>query len=156
MLLMGTTPAEGKGPVHAARLGALHRPRRSRTPPQRHPVGLELDFYRADGDELPGSLDEVAFYVLPYMKGPAVLDRAADMPKLQVVQTLTAGYEEFLPLVPPGVTLCNAAGLHDTSTASSRSRSPWPAAGTWTSSPATSPAARGGSPSAGPWPTSGS
>ena len=65
------------------------------------PAGLELDFYRADGDELPGSLDEVAFYVLPYMKGPAVLERAADMPKLRVVQTLTAGYEEFLPLVHP-------------------------------------------------------
>jgi phosphoglycerate dehydrogenase-like enzyme len=73
------------------------------------PAGLELDFYRADGDELPRTIDEVAFYVLPYMKGPAVLDRAADMPKLQVVQTLTAGYEEFLPLVPAGVTLCNAA-----------------------------------------------
>ena len=81
------------------------------------PAGLELDFYRADGDELPRTVDEVAFYVLPYMKGPAVLERAADMPKLQVVQTLTAGYEEFLPLVPAGVTLCNAAGLHDTSTA---------------------------------------
>jgi len=83
------------------------------------PVGLELDFYNGDGDgdELPGTIDEVAFYVLPYMKGPAVLARAAEMPKLQVVQTLTAGYEEFLPLVPPGVTLCNAAGLHDTSTA---------------------------------------
>jgi phosphoglycerate dehydrogenase-like enzyme len=81
------------------------------------PAGIELDFYRADGDELPGSIDEVAFYVLPYMKGPAVLDRAADMPKLRVVQTLTAGYEEFLPVVPPSVTLCNAAGLHDTSTA---------------------------------------
>jgi len=81
------------------------------------PAGLELDFYRADGDEFPGTIDEVAFYVLPYMKGPAVLARAAEMPKLQVVQTLTAGYEEFLPLVPPGVTLCNAAGLHDTSTA---------------------------------------
>jgi len=40
--------------------------------------------------------------VLPYMRGPAVLSRAAEMPKLQVVQTLTAGYEEFLPLVPPG------------------------------------------------------
>ena len=40
------------------------------------PAGLELDFYRADGDEqLPGSLDEVAFYVLPYMKGPDVLAR---------------------------------------------------------------------------------
>ena len=41
------------------------------------PAGLELDFYRAEGDELPGTIDEVAFYVLPYMKGPAVLDRAA-------------------------------------------------------------------------------
>jgi len=81
------------------------------------PAGLELDFYRADGDEYPGTIDEVAFYVLPFMKGPAVLARAAEMPKLQVVQTLTAGYEEFLPLVPPGVTLCNAAGLHNTSTA---------------------------------------
>jgi len=81
------------------------------------PAGLELDCYRADADEYPGTIDEVAFYVLPYMKGPAVLARAAEMPKLQVVQTLTAGYEEFLPLVPPGVTLCNAAGLHDTSTA---------------------------------------
>jgi phosphoglycerate dehydrogenase-like enzyme len=81
------------------------------------PAGLELDFYRADGEDFPGTIDEVAFYVLPYMRGPAVLERAAEMPKLQVVQTLTAGYEEFLPLVPPGVTLCNAAGLHDTSTA---------------------------------------
>ena len=55
------------------------------------PAGLELDFYRGDGEELPGTIDEVAFYVLPYMKGPAVLARAAEMPKLQVVQTLTAG-----------------------------------------------------------------
>ena len=83
----------------------------------RIPPGVDLDFYRADGDALPGTLDEVAFYVLPYMKGTGVLDRAGDMAKLQVVQTLTAGYEEFLPLVPPSVTLCNAAGLHDTSTA---------------------------------------
>jgi len=33
------------------------------------------------------------------------------------VQTLTAGYDEFLPLLPAAATLCNAAGLHDTSTA---------------------------------------
>jgi phosphoglycerate dehydrogenase-like enzyme len=83
----------------------------------RIPAGLELDFYRADGDALPGTVHEVAFYVLPYMKGPAVLERAAEMTKLQVVQTLTAGYEEFLPLLPPTATLCNAAGVHDTSTA---------------------------------------
>jgi phosphoglycerate dehydrogenase-like enzyme len=81
------------------------------------PAGLELDFYLGDGDELPGTIDEVAFYVLPYMKGAAALAKAADMPGLRVVQTLTAGYEEFLPLLPAAVTLCNAAGLHDASTA---------------------------------------
>jgi phosphoglycerate dehydrogenase-like enzyme len=81
------------------------------------PAGLDLDFYRADGDAFPGTLDEVAFYVLPYLKGPAVLARAAEMTKLQVVQTLTAGYEEFLPLIPPAATLCNATGVHDASTA---------------------------------------
>jgi phosphoglycerate dehydrogenase-like enzyme len=81
------------------------------------PAGLDLDFYRADGDALPDTIDQVAFYVLPYMKGAGVLAKAAEMAKLQVVQTLTAGYEEFLPLLPPTVTMCNAAGLHDTSTA---------------------------------------
>jgi phosphoglycerate dehydrogenase-like enzyme len=81
------------------------------------PDGLELDFYRADGDEWPGTAGEVAFYVLPYMKGTAVLDKVPDMPRLEVVQTLTAGYEDVLPLLPDRVTLCNAAGLHDASTA---------------------------------------
>src|ERR1700733_13736807 len=81
------------------------------------PDGLELDFYRADGDEWPGTAGDVAFYVLPYMKGTAVLDKVPDMPRLEVVQTLTAGYEDVLPLLPDRVTLCNAAGLHDTSTA---------------------------------------
>jgi phosphoglycerate dehydrogenase-like enzyme len=55
--------------------------------------------------------------VLPYMKGTAVLDKVGQMPRLEVVQTLTAGYEDVLPLLPDQVTLCNAAGLHDTSTA---------------------------------------
>jgi phosphoglycerate dehydrogenase-like enzyme len=81
------------------------------------PDGVELDFYRADGDEWPATAGEVAFYVLPYMKGTAVLDKVPDMPRLEVVQTLTAGYEDVLPLLPDRVTLCNAAGLHDTSTA---------------------------------------
>ena len=83
----------------------------------RIPDGVELNFYRADGDPVPGSVGEVAFYVLPYMKGPGVLDRAAEMAGLRVVQTLTAGYEEFLPRLPDTATLCNAAGVHDASTA---------------------------------------
>ncbi len=81
------------------------------------PAGVEPDFYRADGDELPASIAEVEYYVVPYMKGEAELRFVDRMTSLRVVQTLTAGVENFVPLVPAGVTLCNAAGVHDASTA---------------------------------------
>jgi phosphoglycerate dehydrogenase-like enzyme len=81
------------------------------------PEGIDVDLYRGDGDGWPDSITEVEFYVLPYMKGEEVLDRVGDMSRLRVIQTLTAGVENFLPYVPEGVTLCNAAGVHDASTA---------------------------------------
>ena len=81
------------------------------------PSGIQLDFYRGRDDAWPDSIGEVEFYVLPYMSGVEVLDRAAEMTRLKVIQTLTAGVENFLPHVPEGVTLCNAAGVHDASTA---------------------------------------
>ena len=82
------------------------------------PDGIEVECYTAaDGEPFPHSLADVAFYVLPYLKGAEVLDRADRMRSLRVVQTLTAGVENFLPFVPAGVTLCNAAGVHDASTA---------------------------------------
>ena len=81
------------------------------------PDGVEVHCYRADGDAYPESIDRVEFYVLPYLKGEEVLERASEMAQLKVIQTLTAGYENFQPHVPDGVTLCNAAGVHDASTA---------------------------------------
>ena len=45
------------------------------------------------------------------------LEPVASMPSLRVLQTLTAGYDDVLPSVPPGVLLCNAPGVHDASTA---------------------------------------
>jgi len=81
------------------------------------PDGIDVDVYRADGDSWPDSIAEVEFYVLPYLKGEEVLDRVAEMKRLKVIQTLTAGIENYLPHVPEGVVLCNAAGVHDTSTA---------------------------------------
>lgn len=80
------------------------------------PDGVEVVCFTADGPE-PESISEVEFYVLPYMKGEGVLARSAEMTNLKVIQTLTAGYDNFLPYVPEGVTLCNAAGVHDASTA---------------------------------------
>src|SRR5918997_574026 len=81
------------------------------------PAGIEVDCYRADEQPMPDSIAEVEFYVLPYMKGAEVLERSAEMASLKVIQTLTAGVENFLPHVPDGVLLCNAAGVHDASTA---------------------------------------
>jgi phosphoglycerate dehydrogenase-like enzyme len=80
------------------------------------PDGIDIDFYTAEGP-LPASVGEVNFYVIPYMKGAEQLDRVAEMTSLEVVQTLTAGVDNFKPVVPDGVLLCNAAGVHDASTA---------------------------------------
>ncbi len=56
--------------------------------------------------------------VLPYMGTDGVITRLADVAgSVQVVQTLSAGYETVLPFLPAGVSLANAAGVHDSSTA---------------------------------------
>lgn len=81
------------------------------------PDGVEVECFLDEGDDWPGSIDEVEFFVAPYLRGPEVLRRVDEMAKLQVVQTLTAGVENYQPRVPDGVMLCNAAGVHDASTA---------------------------------------
>jgi phosphoglycerate dehydrogenase-like enzyme len=79
------------------------------------PAGFDVDFY--DGGERPGSLDEVEFYVPSYMGGRGVVEVVREMPALKVVQLQTAGFENVLPHLAEGVTLCNARGVHDASTA---------------------------------------
>jgi phosphoglycerate dehydrogenase-like enzyme len=43
---------------------------------------------------------------------PAIFEQ---LPGLRVVQSFSAGVDRLLPLIPPGVLLCNAAGVHDAS-----------------------------------------
>jgi phosphoglycerate dehydrogenase-like enzyme len=81
------------------------------------PDGLVADLYLADGT-WPDSIAEVELLVAPYMHpAPAVMERVDEMGSLKVVQLLSAGYDNFLPFLPEGVQLCNAAGVHDASTA---------------------------------------
>lgn len=61
--------------------------------------------------------EDVVFYVPRYMGPTEDLALMSVMPHLKVVQLLTAGFDSALGHLPPGVTLCNAGGVHDASTA---------------------------------------
>ncbi len=62
-------------------------------------------------------LDKVEFYVPRYMGGPAAIAMIPEMKSLKVIQSPNAGVDDVLKIRPEGVTLCNAAGVHDASTA---------------------------------------
>jgi phosphoglycerate dehydrogenase-like enzyme len=80
------------------------------------PDGLDVEVFTARS-EPPPSADRVELYVPDYTFAPRVVEVIPRLPRLQVVQTLTAGVDHVRPYVPEGVTLCNARGVHDASTA---------------------------------------
>ncbi|MEV5957987.1 2-hydroxyacid dehydrogenase [Streptomyces sp. NPDC051987] len=87
---------------------------------QELPEGLNYLFW--DGDqEFPGDPADCAVYVVPYMKRQPVKVRPLEgMRNVRLIQTLTAGVDDMIAaidLVPPGVLLCNARGVHEASTA---------------------------------------
>lgn len=75
------------------------------------PAGVEVVRYSVDGDDT---------HTVDMLVPPSFGPRAAEvLPRIQAryVQTISAGVETILPLMPPGVPLCNAQGVHDASTA---------------------------------------
>jgi phosphoglycerate dehydrogenase-like enzyme len=67
--------------------------------------------------DVPDSVSDVAFYVIPSRFAPADVEVIPQMSALEVVQLQTAGFDHVLPFVPDGVTLCNGRGIHDAATA---------------------------------------
>ncbi|MFB7850982.1 2-hydroxyacid dehydrogenase [Streptomyces sp. NPDC056053] len=84
------------------------------------PEGLNYRFWDG-GPDYPADPADCAFYVVPYMKGAEVAVRPlGGMAAVRVVQTLSAGIDHVEPalgLLPAGVRLCNAKGVHEASTA---------------------------------------
>jgi phosphoglycerate dehydrogenase-like enzyme len=80
-------------------------------------VGLAVEVIAPDAASLPPTAAEVEFYIPPFFPGPEAVTAMAQMPRLKVVQTLTAGFDRVRPHVPAGAVLCNARGVHDASTA---------------------------------------
>ena len=81
------------------------------------PDGLEFEVFSADSEQTPPGAERVELYVPDYTFARRVVEVIPKLTSLQVVQTLTAGVDHVRPYVPEGVTLCNARGVHDASTA---------------------------------------
>jgi phosphoglycerate dehydrogenase-like enzyme len=76
------------------------------------PDGLVADVWTGD-EQLPDSAGEVEVVVLPFGLPPSRMPVLAKLPRLRLIQLMSAGAEHVIPFVPPGVTLCNARGVHD-------------------------------------------
>ncbi|MFV0459604.1 MAG: 2-hydroxyacid dehydrogenase [Actinomycetales bacterium] len=79
--------------------------------------GVELRYWDVAGEPDFAGVERIHLVVLPYLNPPQALARLAQMPAVRAVQTLTAGYDGLIEQLPDGVALCNAAGVHDASTA---------------------------------------
>ncbi|MFF9146614.1 2-hydroxyacid dehydrogenase [Streptomyces sp. NPDC014861] len=110
-MTLAPTTADVWLPIPADEIGGLPDPGES---------GLNYRFWDG-GADFPADPADCAFYVVPYMKGSAVAVRPlAAMTSLRVVQTLSAGIDHVVPglgSLGPGVSVCNAKGVHEASTA---------------------------------------
>lgn len=75
------------------------------------PPGFELRLL--DEGAEPGADDLTAECMILGAEFRHLVPRLGEFEQLQLIQTLNAGVEMMLPHVPPGVTFCNASGVHD-------------------------------------------
>ena len=79
------------------------------------PDGVEVTVWEPTAPPPPQAA-EAGFWVPQYLSGDRLVEQVAALPRLRVIQLLTAGAEAFLDAVPEGVLLCDARGVHGSST----------------------------------------
>jgi phosphoglycerate dehydrogenase-like enzyme len=78
--------------------------------------GIEVVVW--DGARVPpAGLADVSFLVAPYSPHAMTPQALAHLPRLAAVQLLSAGFDGWQGVLPPGVVLCNGRGIHGGSTA---------------------------------------
>jgi len=78
--------------------------------------GVEMVLW-AQGDDVPERAGEIEFLVPDYVRARTTMRRLGSLPRLRAVQLQTAGYDAVADLVPPGLDLLSARGVHDDATA---------------------------------------
>ncbi len=82
----------------------------------RLPAGVDVAVWDGAG-EPPAPAGDVEMLVPAFPAGATGAQALSRLPRLRVVQTLTAGVDAFVGRLPDGVLLCDARGVHDPSTA---------------------------------------
>ncbi|MGC4805240.1 2-hydroxyacid dehydrogenase [Micromonospora sp. DT233] len=80
------------------------------------PPGVTVEVAE-DPSRLPSDGADVRFWVPPFLSDSSATALLDELPDLRVVQLLSAGADAWVDRVPEGVTLCDARGVHDSSTA---------------------------------------
>jgi phosphoglycerate dehydrogenase-like enzyme len=81
------------------------------------PQGVTASCWDCRG-EPPPEVADTTFWVPPFLTSDhEVVEAAAAMPRLRVVQLLTAGADAFVGRLPADVVLCDARGVHTSPTA---------------------------------------
>ena len=80
------------------------------------PAGVDVEVC-ADAATLPSDPARVSFWAPPFSAAVRATDVLPKLTGLRVVQLLSAGADNWVGHVPPGVQLCDARGVHDAAVA---------------------------------------
>ncbi|HKT03607.1 MAG TPA: 2-hydroxyacid dehydrogenase [Rugosimonospora sp.] len=80
------------------------------------PAPVTVEVLRSPTDPLPADPADVEFWVPPFLSTGSTVALAGKMTALRVVQLLSAGADAWVGRLADGVTLCDARGVHSSST----------------------------------------
>jgi phosphoglycerate dehydrogenase-like enzyme len=80
------------------------------------PTGVQVEVFAGDPDALPSDPDTVQVWAPPFLSSGPVVALAEKMPALRLVQLMSAGADAWVGRLRDDVTLCDARGVHDSST----------------------------------------